>query len=50
METRPCEGFSPQRPVKEDGMRIEPPPSAPCAIGTSPVATAYAEPPDEPPE
>ena len=30
-------------------MRIEPPPSLPCAIGTIPAATAAAEPPEEPP-
>ena len=30
-------------------MRIEPRPSLPCAIGTSPAATAAAEPPEEPP-
>ena len=30
-------------------MRIDPPPSLPCATGTSPAATATAEPPDEPP-
>ena len=30
-------------------MRVEPPPSLPCAIGTMPAATAAAEPPDEPP-
>ena len=30
-------------------MRIEPPPSLPCASGTIPAATAAAEPPEEPP-
>ncbi len=30
-------------------MRSEPPPSLPCAIGTSPAATAAAEPPEDPP-
>jgi hypothetical protein len=30
-------------------MRIEPPPSLPCATGTIPVATATADPPLEPP-
>ena len=30
-------------------MRRDPPPSPPDAIGTSPAATAAAEPPDEPP-
>ena len=36
-------------PQKEAGMRIEQPKSVPCASGTIPVATATAEPPDEPP-
>lgn len=49
-ETRPCEGFSPQIPQNDDGILIEPPPSAPSAIGTSPAPTAYPEPPDEPPQ
>eukprot|EP00966_Prymnesium_polylepis_P265843 6141088-Prymnesium_polylepis.2 len=31
------------------GMRIEPPPSKPMAIGTSPTATATADPEEEPP-
>ena len=30
-------------------MRIEPPPSVACAIGTTPAATNAADPPDEPP-
>lgn len=30
-------------------MRIEPPPSVPCAIGTIPAATAAADPPEDPP-
>ena len=30
-------------------MRIEPPPSLACAIGTIPAATAAAEPPLDPP-
>ena len=30
-------------------MRIEPPPSLPWATGTMPLATAAAEPPEEPP-
>ena len=30
-------------------MRVEPPPSLACAIGTMPAATAVAEPPEEPP-
>ena len=35
-------------PQNAAGMRIEQPKSVPCAIGTMPVATATAEPPDEP--
>ena len=30
-------------------MRIEPPPSEPCASGNTPAATAAAAPPDDPP-
>ena len=30
-------------------MRIDPPPSLACATGTMPLATATADPPDEPP-
>src|SRR3954447_24596092 len=30
-------------------MRIDPPPSLACATGTMPLATAAAEPPEEPP-
>ena len=39
----------PATPQNEAGIRIEPPPSVPIASGTSPAATAAAEPPDEPP-
>src|SRR3989449_663104 len=46
---RPRVGFIPKSPQHDAGMRIEPPPSLPCAIGTMPAATAAAEPPDEPP-
>jgi hypothetical protein len=46
---RPRLGFSPTSPQQAAGMRIEPPPSLPCAIGTMPAATAAPEPPDEPP-
>ena len=35
-------------PQNAAGIRIEQPKSVPCAIGTMPVATATAEPPDEP--
>jgi hypothetical protein len=48
-EIRPREGFSPISPVQAAGIRIDPPPSAPSAIGTIPAATAAAEPPLEPP-
>ncbi len=42
-------GLRPTRPQLAAGMRIEPPPSLACAIGTMPAATAAAEPPLEPP-
>src|SRR5437667_5738870 len=42
-------GFIPNNPQHEEGIRIEPPPSLPCANGTIPDATAAAEPPLEPP-
>src|SRR5262249_58353807 len=48
-ETRPRAGWSPKRPQHEEGMRIDPPPSLPCAIGARPAATAAAAPPLEPP-
>src|SRR3984893_15931260 len=35
-------------PPNDVGMRMEQPKSVPCAIGTIPVATATADPPDEP--
>ena len=41
--------FNPNSPVKPAGMRIDPPPSPPVAIGTRPPATAAADPPEEPP-
>src|SRR5476649_2926863 len=43
-------GFRPNSPHADAGIRIEPPPSLPCAIGTTRLATATAEPPDEPPD
>src|SRR4029077_14734677 len=43
-------GLRPTRPQHAAGMRVEPPPSLACAIGTMPAATAVAEPPDEPPD
>src|SRR5579883_1252976 len=39
----------PTRPLKLEGMRTEPPPSVPIAIGPRPAATAAPAPPDEPP-
>ena len=47
--TRPRFGLSPTRPHSLAGMRIDPPPSLACAAGTMPLATAAADPPDEPP-
>src|SRR5215210_2851637 len=48
-ETRARVGYRPNRPQHEAGMRMEPPPSPACAIGTIPAATAAADPPLEPP-
>src|SRR5262249_61281365 len=42
-------GFRPKSPQQEAGMRIDPPPSLACAMGTMPAATAAAAPPLEPP-
>src|SRR5260370_804962 len=42
-------GLSPTRPHALDGMRMDPPPSLPCATATMPLATAAADPPEEPP-
>ncbi len=42
--------LKPTTPLHAAGMRVEPPPSVATAIGTSPAATATAEPPEEPPE
>ena len=47
--TTPPPGLIPTSPVQADGMRIEPMPSLPCAIGTMPAASAAAEPPEDPP-
>ena len=49
-ETRPREGFSPNVPHHDDGLRIDPPPSEPCEIGQSPATIADAAPPDDPPQ
>ena len=46
---RPYVAFSPNRPLKPAGPRMEPPPSLPVAIGSRPPATAAAVPPDDPP-
>src|SRR6476646_2928700 len=48
-ETRPRDGLIPKRPQQAAGIRTEPPPSDPCASGSTPAATAAAAPPDEPP-
>src|SRR5215469_3425702 len=47
--TRPYVGFTPTTPQNAAGWRTEPPVSEPSAIGTTPAATAAAEPPEEPP-
>src|SRR5213082_2831714 len=46
---RPKLGLSPTSPVKAAGMRVEPPPSLAVQKGTSPAATAAADPPLDPP-
>jgi hypothetical protein len=45
----PRPALTPTSPQNDAGIRIEPPPSDPGAIGTMPDATAAAEPPLEPP-
>src|SRR4051794_41942381 len=42
-------GFRPTSPHSLAGIRIDPPPSLACATGTIPLATAAADPPDDPP-
>ncbi len=42
-------GFRPTSPHALAGMRMDPPPSPAWAIGTSPAATAAADPPLDPP-
>src|SRR5688572_9955306 len=42
-------GLSPNNPQHEAGIRMDPPPSVACAVGTIPAATAAAAPPDDPP-
>ncbi len=39
----------PTTPLQAAGMRMEPPPSFACAIGTMPEPTAAPAPPEEPP-
>ena len=46
---RPRLGFRPTSPQQEAGIRIEPAPSLPCAIGIAPAATSAAAPPLDPP-
>src|SRR5256714_9188395 len=48
-ETRPREGLRPTSPQQDAGMRIDPPPSLPCATGQRPAASAAPAPPLEPP-
>ena len=48
-DTRPRDRRSPNSPQHAAGMRIEPPPSVPVAIGTMPEAIAAAAPPLDPP-
>src|SRR5690606_10673468 len=47
--TIPRLGLNPTTPQFAAGIRSEPPPSDPCAMGTIPAATAAAPPPVEPP-
>src|SRR5215204_1776048 len=46
---RPRVGLSPKMPQHDAGIRMDPPPSPPPAIGTIPAATAAADPPLDPP-
>lgn len=46
---RPRLPFKPTSPQQAAGMRIDPPPSFACAIGTTPAATRAADPPEDPP-
>ena len=47
--TRASEGLKPAIPQKAAGTRIEPEVSVPIAHGTTPAATATADPDDDPP-
>ena len=44
---RPRDGFSPTSPLHDAGIRIDPPPSLACAIGTTPAATNAPDPDDD---
>src|SRR5437867_10743729 len=46
---RPWLGLCPTSPLNDAGMRVEPPPSLAVANGTTPAATAAADPPLDPP-
>ncbi|CKV30106.1 Uncharacterised protein [Mycobacterium tuberculosis] len=46
---RPRDGLSPTNPLQAAGIRIEPPPSLACAIGTTPAATKAPDPDEEAP-
>src|SRR6185312_9399850 len=48
-EVRPRRGLSPTNPQHDAGTRMEPVPSPPDAAGTTPAATADADPPLDPP-
>src|ERR1700733_5881508 len=45
----PRDGLRPTIPLQAAGIRIEPPPSLACAIGTAPAATNAPDPEDEAP-
>ena len=47
--SRPLVGLRPTRPLHAAGIRIEPPPSLACAMGTTPAATNAPEPDDDAP-
>src|ERR1700737_2391822 len=49
IETRPYVGFSPTTLQYDAGVRMEPPVSVPSAPKQRSVATAAADPPDDPP-
>jgi hypothetical protein len=47
--TRPIDAFMPNNPQWADGIRTDPPPSLPTAMGPIPAATAAPEPALDPP-